>query len=105
MIKIDVTAYAEPKRRGRPRKAKTQTAEERAAYVREYNKRDYVREKRRVYYQAYRKRKREEETPEEREQRLSDRRRIDQLMRDAETPEEREARNAYQREWKRARRG
>ena len=52
--------------RGRPRKQRTQTAEERRAYMREYQSRP----ERLAYQRAYHKRRREEETAEERESRL-----------------------------------
>lgn len=55
---------------GRPRKEKTQTAEERRAYVREYNQRPEVIKRRRAYMKEYRKQLRERETPEERQERL-----------------------------------
>jgi len=53
--------------RGRPRKEQTQTPEERRAYMRAYTKRPEVQAKRR----EYERRKRAEETPEEREERLA----------------------------------
>jgi hypothetical protein len=53
------------KKRGRPPKENKQTPEERAAYLREYKKRDYVKAKRRAYEKA----KRANETAEEKEER------------------------------------
>ena len=83
MIKIDVTAYAEPKKkRGRPKKAKTQTAEEREARL----------AKQRRQWRA----RIDAETAEEREARLARKREARRNL----TLEQREARNAYQRAWR-----
>lgn len=73
MIKQDPNALDEPRlkrSRGRPRKEKTQTAEERAAYMREYNQRPEVIQRRRAYMKEYRKELKARETPEERAERL-----------------------------------
>lgn len=73
MIKQDPHALDEPRAkrgRGRPRKEKTQTAEERAAYLREYNQRPEVIQRRRAYMKEYRRQLRERETAEERAERL-----------------------------------
>jgi hypothetical protein len=85
------------KKRGRPRKEKTQTAEERRAYMREYNKRPHVKEMRRKAMAKYRARIKAEETSEERDARLAEDREYRRMMRQAETPEETEARKAKER--------
>jgi hypothetical protein len=75
--------------RGRPRKAKTQTREERLAYLSAYYKRPEQRAKRREYERA----KRAAETPEERAERRAyesaRRREYEARRRATETPEER----------------
>jgi len=65
--------------RGRPRKERTQTPEERRAYRRAYAKRPEVQAKRR----EYERRKRAEETPEERADRLAYRRLYQAAQREA----------------------
>jgi hypothetical protein len=68
------------KKRGRPRKEKTQTAEERRAYMREYNKRPHVKEMRRKAMAKYRARIKAEETPEERDARLAEARKAKERL-------------------------
>ncbi len=55
---------------GRPRKEKKQTPEERKAYEREYNRREDVVMRRRLYMREYRRLRKAKETPEERRERL-----------------------------------
>ena len=90
------------KKRGRPRKARTQTPAERAEYLRQYNQRPEVIEARRARARQYEKRLRAEETPEEREERLAYRRMMEHIrleaMTEAEREERREKRRLAQRE-------
>jgi hypothetical protein len=76
----------------------TQTAEERAAYLREYHQRPEVIARRRAWQRAYRARRRAEELPHERAERLEYERLQREARRERETPEERETRLAKHRE-------
>ena len=69
MIKTTDLDTLEPQKRspGRPRKAQRQPAEERRAYMRDYQSRP----ERRAYQREYARRKRAEETATEREERLA----------------------------------
>jgi len=103
-IKHDPTVYDEPiKKRGagRPRKKQKQTPEERAAYQRAYHQRPEVIERRKAWMREYRKKKRDAETPEERQERLEYDRLWREAKREKETEEEREARLARQRAYQR----
>lgn len=90
------------RKRGRPKKTQTQPQEERNAYLREYARRPEVIARRRVVRQAYYRRTRAQETPEERDERLAYQRLRSReylaRIRAQETPEEREARLAKNRE-------
>jgi hypothetical protein len=93
---------------GRPRKDQAQSYEDRQAWVREYNQRPEVIERRRAYqrayYPTYHKERRARETPEEREDRLAYNRFYLAQRRAEETPEEREDRLAKARDWYHAKR-
>lgn len=73
---------------GRPKKKQTQTPEERRAYLAEYSKRPEVIERRRKVRQAYYRKMRDEETPEEREERLAYLRLQYKHRMESKTPEE-----------------
>ena len=95
MIKTTDIHTLEPAKRpvGRPRKQRTQTPDERRAYMRAYQATPERRERARQY-QA---RRRAQETSEEREDRLAYDRLRHRLRRESERPEEREERLAKQR--------